>query len=68
MTPQKWLGSRLICMQLALDGNDGKTVKGPVYYTQMHHVGEFAQLSGKWVFNESPRADKLREMSTMRGF
>ncbi|MFY2507358.1 OmpA family protein [Vibrio pectenicida] len=57
-----------MCMQLGLDGNEGNIVKGPVYFTQMHHVGEFAHASDKWAFNESQRADTLSDMSVMRGF
>ncbi|CAM3914606.1 OmpA family protein [Vibrio aquimaris] len=57
-----------MCMQLGLDGNEGDMAKGPIYYTQMHHVGEFKRDAGHWAFNEAERADTLSDMSLMRGF
>lgn len=57
-----------MCMQLDLDGNDGKKVKGPIYFTKMHHVGGFEHSSGKWSFKASAKVDTLSDMNTMQGF
>ncbi|WP_425628398.1 OmpA family protein [Vibrio neptunius] len=56
-----------MCMQLELDGYDEK-VKGPIYFTKMHHVGGFTHHAGQWSFSASAEVDSLNEMPSLQGF
>ncbi|EPQ8263638.1 OmpA family protein [Vibrio alginolyticus] len=57
-----------MCIQLALDGNDGKPVKGPLYFTDMYHIGEFAHKNEEWMFTESISENHREQVDAMSEF
>jgi outer membrane protein OmpA-like peptidoglycan-associated protein len=43
----RWDGVSM-AMQLQLEGNDGDSFKGPMYYSSMYHIGEFVHRNDTW--------------------
>ncbi|MFA0522992.1 OmpA family protein [Vibrio sp. 10N.222.52.C3] len=66
-TRMDW-GSVNMSIQLGLEGNKGKLVKGPRYFSDMHHVGEFSCDNGSWELTKSSSEKNRSEINAMKIF
>lgn len=55
-------------IQLGLEGNKGKLAKGPRYFSDMHHIGEFSYNNGSWGLTKSSLEKNRSEIIAMKTF